>query len=115
MSVIKTIAIAKAINGSGGGGGGGDVTGVKGAAESTYRKGNVNITPENIGLGNVSNTSDANKPISTAEQAALDGVDRDAFVDRTAFNYAYMLLQAELRDVQKRLAVAEAQIAAIGS
>lgn len=27
------------------------VTGVKGNAESTYRKGNINLTPENIGLG----------------------------------------------------------------
>lgn len=57
---------------NGGGGGGGDVTGVKGNAESEYRKGNVNITPENIGLGNVNNTSDAQKPVSTATQAALD-------------------------------------------
>lgn len=91
------------------------VTGVKGNAESTYRKGNVNLTPANIGaataaqgtkadsavqtiqingstqtktggtvnlpayptksslgLGNVDNTSDANKPISKAAQAALD-------------------------------------------
>lgn len=91
------------------------VTGVKGNAESAYRKGNVNLTPANIGaatseqgakadsavqtiqisgttqtktggtvnlpayptksslgLGNVDNTSDANKPISTAAQAALD-------------------------------------------
>ena len=42
------------------------ITGVKGGAESTYRTGNVNITATNIGLGNVNNTSDANKPISTA-------------------------------------------------
>ena len=49
------------------------ITGVKGNAESTYRTGNVNITPANIGLGNVNNTSDANKPISTATQNALDG------------------------------------------
>ena len=52
--------------------GGGVVSGVKGSAESTYRVGNVNITPANIGLGNVNNTSDANKPVSTAQQAALD-------------------------------------------
>ena len=32
-----------------GGGGGGDVTGVKGDAESTYRTGQVNLTPANIG------------------------------------------------------------------
>jgi hypothetical protein len=45
---------------------------VKGNAETSYRTGNVNLTPANIGLGNVNNTSDANKPISTAAQAALD-------------------------------------------
>ena len=31
------------------------VTGIKGGAETTYRKGNVNITASNIGLGNVTN------------------------------------------------------------
>lgn len=41
---------------------------VKGDAESTYRTGEVNLTPENIGLGNVDNTSDADKPISTAQR-----------------------------------------------
>jgi hypothetical protein len=30
------------------------------------------ITPESVGLGNVDNTSDADKPISTATQSALD-------------------------------------------
>ena len=30
-------------------------------------------TPAEVGLGNVDNTSDANKPVSTATQAALDG------------------------------------------
>jgi hypothetical protein len=48
------------------------ITGVKGDAETDYRTGNVNITKENIGLGNVDNTSDLDKPISTATQAALD-------------------------------------------
>lgn len=47
------------------------VTGVKGGSESSYRTGNVNITKANIGLGNVDNTSDANKPISDATAAAL--------------------------------------------
>ena len=40
------------------------VTGVKGNAESTYRIGNVNITPTNIGLGNVVNTGDSATPVS---------------------------------------------------
>ena len=48
------------------------VTGVKGSAESTYRTGNVSLTKENFGLGNVDNTSDLDKPISTATQEALD-------------------------------------------
>lgn len=52
--------------------GGGVVTGVKGEAEEAYRLGQVNITRENIGLGNVDNTSDADKPVSTATQQALD-------------------------------------------
>lgn len=58
---------------NGGGGGSGEVTGVKGNAESTYRRGNVNLTPTHLGLGNVDNTSDLNKPVSTAQQTALDG------------------------------------------
>ena len=48
------------------------VTGVKGDAESTYRIGNVNITKGNIGLENVDNTTDLDKPISTATQEALN-------------------------------------------
>lgn len=50
----------------------GSVTGVKGSAETTYREGNVNISKSDIGLGNVDNTSDLNKPISTAMQTALN-------------------------------------------
>ena len=54
----------------------GDVTGVKGNAETTYRKGNVNITPANIGLGNVDNTADADKSVKYAvssTKASQDG------------------------------------------
>ena len=50
------------------------ITGVKGNSESSYRTGNVNITKANIGLGNVDNTSDANKPVSTAQQEAMDSL-----------------------------------------
>ena len=49
------------------------VTGVKGSNEAEYRTGNVSITKGNVGLGNVDNTADADKPISTAAQTALDG------------------------------------------
>lgn len=50
----------------------GMVTGVKGNNESSYRKGNVNITKENIGLSKVDNTSDAEKPVSDPQKTALD-------------------------------------------
>ena len=51
-----------------GGGGGGT-----GAVDSVNGKtGNVVLTKADIGLGNVNNTSDLNKPISTATQTALD-------------------------------------------
>ncbi len=57
----------------------------------------------------------ANQAAAAANQAAANypNLDKDAVIDRTAFNYAYMLLQAELRDVQKRLATAEAKLAAL--
>ncbi len=51
---------------------GGVVTGIKGTAESAYRKGNVEISKANIGLNNVDNTSDKDKPVSDATQTALD-------------------------------------------
>jgi len=64
---------AQARDNIGAGTGTGGVTGVKGSAENDYRTGQVNLTPANIGLGNVDNTSDADKPVSTAQQAALSG------------------------------------------
>ena len=48
------------------------VSWVKWDAESSYREWLVNITKANIGLWNVDDTSDANKPVSTAMQTALD-------------------------------------------
>lgn len=45
-----------------------------GAVNSVNTKtGDVVLTKADIGLGNVDNTSDANKPVSTATQAALNG------------------------------------------
>lgn len=49
------------------------VTGVKGSAESSYRTGDVSLDKDDIGLGNVDNTSDLDKPVSTAQQTAIDG------------------------------------------
>ena len=49
-------------------------TKVKGSSETDYREGDVNINPTNIGLGSVNNTSDKDKPVSTAQQKAIDVV-----------------------------------------
>lgn len=47
----------------------GVVTGIKGEAETNFRQGNVNVTPENIGLGNVPNVT-TNDQTPTFTQAA---------------------------------------------
>jgi len=60
------------------------VTGVKGNSEGSYRTGNVNITKANIGLGNVDNTADTSKPVSTAQQAAIDAAKAEAIADADA-------------------------------
>ena len=52
----------------------GGVTGVKGDSETAYRKGNVNITKANIGLDQVDNTADLDKPISNAQAAAIQAI-----------------------------------------
>lgn len=48
----------------------GGVTGVKGSGETNYRKGNVNISPENIGLGNVTNHAQ----VKRSEMGVANGV-----------------------------------------
>lgn len=60
------------------------VTGVKGDAEANYRTGNINITKANIGLGNIDNTSDANKPVSTAQQAAIEAATKALYDVKSA-------------------------------
>jgi hypothetical protein len=53
--------------------------------------GAVTLTKADVGLGNVDNTSDANKPISTATQAALDLKVSDADVKGGCTNLAQRL------------------------
>ena len=51
-----------------------DITGsVSGVTSVNTRTGAVTIDQTDVGLGNCDNTSDANKPISTATQTALNG------------------------------------------
>jgi hypothetical protein len=45
---------------------------VAGVNTVNTRSGDVTLTKSDVGLANVDNTSDANKPVSSAMQAALD-------------------------------------------
>lgn len=57
----------------------------------------------------------ANSAAAAANAAAANysNLDKDAFIDRNAFNLAYTLMQAEIRDLQKRLTAAEAALSAM--
>lgn len=57
---------------------------VKGNAETAYRTGNVNITPANMGLGNVNNTADKDKSVAHARDTA--GVIAEAGDVRVGFS-----------------------------
>lgn len=85
---------------------GGLVTGVKGNSEASYRSGNVNITKANVGLGNVDNTSDAQKPVSNATQEMLDSkVDKVTGKGLSTNDYtnAEKSKLGELSDLETRL------------
>lgn len=65
FNLLKKIAENTADIAAGGGGGGGAVSSVNG------QTGVVVLTKSSIGLGNADNTSDANKPVSTAQATAI--------------------------------------------
>lgn len=48
---------------------------------SLLGSGNIDLAKGDVGLGNVDNTSDANKPVSTAQQTAIDAKVSDALTD----------------------------------
>ena len=53
--------------------------GVDGAVMSVAgREGHITLTKSDVSLSNVDNTSDTNKPVSTAQQAAIDAAAADA-------------------------------------
>jgi hypothetical protein len=73
--------------------------------------GTVNLTKTDLGLGNVNNTTDLNKPISTATQNALDSKANGAAVDAalatklsTADANSALALKANSADVTTALA-----------
>jgi hypothetical protein len=69
---------------------------------------NVTVTKGDVGLGNADNTSDANKPVSTATQTALDGkvpnsrtlagLDLSANRSASALRVAIMSTQTHIAD-----------------
>lgn len=66
---LTELYLGTAVPSSGGGSSGGAVESVNG------KTGAVTLTKADVGLGNVDNTSDANKPISTATQTALTAIE----------------------------------------
>lgn len=79
------------------GGGTGSVTSVAG------RTGDVMLTASDVGLGNVSNTSDANKPVSAAVQTALNSkansADLTSHVNSTSNPHSVTKAQVGLSNV----------------
>lgn len=73
----------------------------------------TNANNKATAANNAATSANAAAAAANAAAAGYPTLDKDAVIDRTAFNYAYMLFQAELRDMQKRLAAAEAQLAAL--
>jgi len=49
--------------------------------QSLLGSGNIDLTKSDVGLGNVDNTSDANKPVSTAQNTAINAKVSDAIVN----------------------------------
>lgn len=64
--------------------------------QSLLGSGNIDLTKSDVGLGNVDNTSDANKPISTATQTALNAKQNTLTLTTTGTSGAATLVGATL-------------------
>lgn len=58
------------------------VTGVKGSIETTYRNGNVSISPENLGITVVNNTNDSDKNVNSAKKDGSGNIITDSYAVR---------------------------------
>ena len=64
--------------------------------QSLLGSGNIDLSKSDVGLGNVDNTSDANKPVSTATQTALDTKTNKLVVtNRQTASYTLVLSDAD--------------------
>lgn len=65
---------------------GSPVTGVKGNSETSYRRGNVNITKANIGLDNVDNTADDEKSVKSATQDGNGNIITNTYAKKSIYD-----------------------------
>ena len=64
--------------------------------QSLLGSGNIDLAKGDVGLGNVDNTSDANKPVSTATQTALDAkTNKLVTTNRQTASYTLVLSDAD--------------------
>jgi hypothetical protein len=64
--------------------------------QSLLGSGNIDLAKGDVGLGNVDNTSDANKPVSTATQTALDAkTNKLITTNRQTASYTLVLADAD--------------------
>lgn len=64
------------------------------------KTGNVSLDKSDVGLGNVDNTSDADKPVSTAQQTALDGKQTQTVYSDTAPSHSTGLEWVDTTDLR---------------
>lgn len=64
------------------------------------KTGAVEVTKADVGLGNCDNTSDANKPVSNAQQAALDGKQSKTVYSDTAPSHTEGLEWVDTTDLR---------------
>ena len=100
--------ITAAANGTGGNGNTGTTAIANGGTGATTAAG----AKTNLGLGNVDNTSDLNKPISTATQAALDAIVATGTPDATTLAKGKVQLAGDLTGTAEAPLVANDAITA---
>ena len=100
---IMSVAAARAL-----------VDGAVDGAAAAAQAANDAATAANTAKTAANNAATSATNAAAAANAAAgnySNLDKDAFIDRNAFNLAYTVLQAELRDVQKRLKATETALA----
>ena len=74
------------------------ITGIKGSNETDYRTGNVNISPEDLGITVVNNTQDSDKNVKNSDTVdgfhfQISSIDLEAGVSELATNVFYFVYE----------------------